>query len=79
MSSVKARARKQNKTMHFGKVFGICVEKGSELKADSKHRKFKGCYVFQGNLVRDQNWEAAIFQELGSSPAAMEAGNSCDF
>ena len=29
--------------------------------------------------VKDQNWDAAIFQELGSSPAAMEAGNSCDF
>ncbi len=42
-------------------------------------RKFKGRYVFQGSEVKDQNWEAAIFQELGSSPAAMEAGNSCDF
>jgi hypothetical protein len=78
MSSVKSRARKQSKMMHFGKVFGICVEKGSELKVGDVHRKFKGRYVFQGNDVRDQNWEAAIFQELGSSPAAMEAGNSCE-
>ena len=79
MHVVKARARRRNATMHFGKIFGICVEKGSELPVGVKNRKFKGRYVFQGNDVRDQNWEAAIFQELGSSPAAMEAGNSCDF
>ncbi len=79
LSSVKARAHRTGVTMHFGRIFGICVEKGSELPRGDKNRKFKGRYVFQGNEVKDQNWEAAIFQELGSSPAAMEAGNSCDF
>ena len=76
---VKARARHTGETMHFGRIFGICVEKGSELPVGDKNRKFKGRYVFQGNEVKDQNWDAAIFQELGSSPAAMEAGNSADF
>ena len=76
---MKARAQSRNETYHFGRIFGICVEKGSELPPGDKGRKFKGRYVFQGNEVKDQNWEAAIFQELGSSPAAMEAGNSCDF
>ena len=79
VSSVKARAHRTGVTMHFGRIFGICVEKGSELPRGDKNRKFKGRCVFQGNEVKDQNWEAAIFQELGSSPAAMEAGNSCDF
>ena len=37
-----------------------------------------GRFVFRGNDVRDQNWEHAIFQELGSSPAAMKAGKSAD-
>ena len=77
--TVKERARVSGKTTHFGRIFGICVEKGSELPLGDPGRKFKGRFVFQGNEVKDQNWEAAVFQELGSSPAAMEAGNSCDF
>ena len=28
--------------------------------------------------VQDENWNAALFQELGSSPATMEAGKACD-
>ena len=50
--------------MHFGEVFGICVEKGSELEEDDPNRKYKGRYVFRGNEVKDQNWEAALFQDL---------------
>ena len=68
---VMAEARKSGTTVYFGTVFGICVEKGSELKPGDKQRKFKGRY--------DQNWDAAMFQELGSSLAAMEAGKSADF
>ncbi len=79
LHAVKARGQRLGVTYHFGRVFGICVEKGSELPLGDPGRKFKGRYVFQGSEVKDQNWEAAIFQELGSSPAAMEAGNSCDF
>ena len=28
--------------------------------------------------VKDQNWEAALFQDLSSSPAAMEASRAAD-
>ena len=78
-ADVMADARKKGKIVHFGTIFGICVEKGSELHKDDGNRKFKGRYVFRGNDVKDQNWEAAMFQELGSSPAAMEASKSADF
>ncbi len=53
MHVAKARARRTGETVHFGKIFGICVEKGSELPVGDKNRKFKGRYVFQGNDVRD--------------------------
>ena len=62
----------------MGRLFEICVEKGSELPAGSPGRKFKGRTVFQGNRVVDQNWDNAIFQELGSAPAAMSATKMCD-
>ena len=34
--------------------------------------------MFQGNEVRDQNWDYAIFQELSSSPASLEASRAAD-
>ena len=41
-------------------------------------RKFKGRTVFQGNDVRDENSDHAIFNELGSSPASREAAKLLD-
>ena len=40
--------------------------------------KFKGRVVFQGNNVRDQNYIWAVFQELWSCPATIEASNAAD-
>jgi len=62
----------------MGRLFGICVLKGSELKENDPRRKYKYRVVFQGNNVINQNWEAAIFQDLGSAPASMEAGKVAD-
>ena len=42
-------------------------------------KKFKGRVVFQGDRVIDQNFDAAMFQDLGSSPATMEAAKIADF
>ena len=63
---------------HVGRIFEICVEKNAELHADNPLRKVKGRVVFQGNQVRDENWEAAMFQELSSCPATMEAAKAAD-
>ena len=40
--SVRNRARATGKTVHIGLVFGLCVEKGSELPKGAKQRKYKG-------------------------------------
>ena len=76
---VALEARKSGKVAHVGRIFDICVEKGSELPRGDPARKFKGRVVFQGNNVRDQSWEVAMFQDLSSCPATMEAGKACDF
>ena len=52
--------------------------KTPELKEDDKNRKFKGRVVFQGNRVLDTSWEAAMFQELSSCPATMQAAKAAD-
>ena len=62
----------------MGRLFGIMVLKGSELPESDPRRKYKHRVVFQGNNVVNQNWEAALFQDLGSSPASMEAGKAAD-
>ena len=73
-----AEAHREGKTIHLGRIFEACYEKGSELAESDPRRKFKGRTVFQGNNVRDENSHHALFNELGSSPASMEAAKLLD-
>ena len=73
-----AEARAAGCTHHVGRIFDICVEKRSELEESHPARKFKGRVAFQGNRVKDENWDVALFQDLSSSPAAMEAAKMAD-
>ena len=59
-------------------VFGIVVEKNSELPEDDPRRKYKGRAVLGGDQVRDEEGNGAIFRDLGSCPATMEASHSAD-
>ena len=70
---VNAKKKDPNYTIHMGRLFGICVQKGAELPPGDKRQKYKYRVVFQGNQVVTQNWEVAPFQDLGSSPATMVA------
>ena len=63
----------------MGRLFGLCTQKGSELPDDDKRKKFKYRAVFGGDNVIDQSWEAATFQNLGSSPASMSVGKFLDY
>ena len=82
---VALSSRKSGIHVHVGRIFDICVEKGSELDpflpdgSPNPDKKFKGRAVFQGNHVRDENFEAAMFAELSSCPATMEASKCADF
>ena len=73
------QARAQNKMIHRGRVFGIMVLKGVELPEVGKRRTYKYRVVFQGNTGVDQGWPAAIFQDLGSPLASMEAAKLTDY
>ena len=73
--SIADEARKKGETV---RIFEACDKKGSELPADDPRRKFKGRTVFQGNNVRDQDSDHALFAELGSSAASMEAAKLLD-
>ena len=75
---IAAEARRNNTTVHLGRLFCICTEQGSELAKGDPNRKFKGRVVVQGNNFRDQNWDWAVFQELSSRPATIEASKATD-
>ncbi len=76
-SDVASEAVKAKETVHVGRIHELCHLKGSELPEDHVNHNFKGRDVFLGNQVKDQNADHAIFSELSSSPAAMEASNAC--
>ena len=78
-SDVAREAQKGNHEFNFGYLFGICVERNYDLPPLHPERKFKGRVVFQGDRVTNQNWEAAIFQDLGSCPAKVEASKAVGF
>ena len=75
-SDVAAEARAKGKKAHVGRIFEICTEKGSELPGGHPDRKYKGRVVFQGNDVKDENWDIALFGDLSSSPATMQAAKA---
>eukprot|EP00971_Amphidinium_carterae_P022387 441490-Amphidinium_carterae.1 len=77
--TMSLETKAKGETIHVGRVFGIAGIKGHELPKDHPQRKYKGRYVFQGNSVKDQDNNWAIFQELGASPASMEASKILDF
>ena len=75
---VSAEAKEQNVEAHFGYLFGIMVEKGSEYPKGDPRRYFKYRVVFQGNRVKDQNYEVALFNEMASTPATIGASRTAD-
>ena len=75
---VATEARKTGVKVHVGRVFGIASLKGSELKPGDPDRKLKGRFVFQGNNVKDENYNPALFEELSSSPATLQAMKCVD-
>jgi len=75
---VEEEARQKGTVVHLAQIFAICHENNAELPEGHPSRKFKGRVVFQGNQFRDQDWCDAVFQDLSSSPATMEASKTLD-
>ena len=75
---VSREAQSTGEVTHVGRIFDICVEKNWELPEDDPLRKYKGRVVFEGCNVKDQDSRWAIFQEITSCPATLEAGKMAD-
>merc|ERR1712127_380015 len=75
---VKADAKRRGVKAHVVRIFNICAQKNSELPDDDNRKKYKGRAVFGGDNVRDEAGNWAMFQDLGSCPATMEAARTAD-
>ncbi len=78
-SDIVSEAKNYKRTVQFGRVHGISVEKNFEVPRGHLSRKFKGRVVFLGNQVKNQGFEHATFMDLGNSPATIESARLCDF
>ena len=76
---VVAEAKKKGEKVHMARIHGLIYEKNYQLKEDDPARKFKGRGVLLGDQVKDQNMEAALFQDLGNSPATFDASRWADY
>ena len=61
---------------HFGSLFDLCVEKGSELEEST--RRYKGRVVFGGHRIHDEFGLAAGFPEQGLGASMISASKLCD-
>ena len=77
-SSVSNEARFNNEKVHVARILKICVVKGAELSDGDPQKKCKGRAVLDGSWVKDENYDVALFNEMGSSPANMQAGKVVD-
>ena len=77
--AVAKEAKAKGEETHMARAHGICVEKHSQLPVGDPKRKFKGRGVLLGNQVKNQSFEAAMFQDLGNSPASFEASRWAEF
>ena len=72
------KAGKEVIKSHVASIMEVNTEKNSELPATDKRRKLKCRVVYRGDATKDEHGMAAIFNELGSSPATMEATKAAD-
>ena len=77
-ADVRGEARRKSETAHFGRVAEMVYLKGAELGEDHPDQKFKGRDVFLGDNVKDQDFNFAVFEDLGSAPPSMEAARVLD-
>jgi len=69
-----ARARSSKEKIHYGDLLTLCSIKHWECSADL--HKYKGRICFRGDQVKDEEGAFAIFQEMSSSPAAIQGVNA---
>ena len=75
---VRREAERFGLTVFFALLAELCFQKGSELPKGDPGQVYKGRHVLLGDQVKDGQFDAAQFQDLGSAPPTMMAGRVVD-
>lgn len=78
-SDVQREAKTTGTDIHLGYLFGFMAIKGDEFPEGDPRREYKYRAVFHANDIKDQSWEATLFQEMASTPTTLEAAKYCHF
>ena len=73
----REKADRLGYVVHFARLFQIIGVKNSE-SSDKSSWKWKGRVIIQGNNIRTQNHDAAVFEDLSSSGSLMSASKLLD-
>ena len=69
-----SKSKKSGIKIHLGQLMSICSEKFAEM---AEHlRVLKGRIVFRGDIVKDQDGAAAIFQDMAANPTSVAGINN---
>ena len=72
---VAADAQRSDVKVHFGQLMSLASVKFEEL---AKHlRKMKGRILYRGDCAKDERGAAAVYQDLGATPASIQGLNNC--
>ena len=77
MRDIKREADRYGYVVHFARLFQIIGVKNSE-SSDKSCWKWKGRVIIQGNNIKTQNHDAAVFDDLSSSGSLMSASKLLD-
>ncbi len=69
-----AEAKRTGRKIHWGDILTLCSIKFFEKHPD--FWKYKGRICFRGDSVKDEDGAPAVFQEMSSSPAAIQSINA---
>ena len=67
-------ARLKGKKIQIGQLM-VCVEKNHDIPGQSK---YKGRVVYRGDCVKDEWGQLALFKDMASCPATLEAAKIAD-
>ncbi len=78
---VSAEAKMNAERVQVARLAESCTTKGSEWAIQDKveDKDYKGRVVLLGDQVKDEAWEPAIFNDLGSAPVSMASGKFADY
>ena len=69
-----SKAKASGEQIHLGELMSIASTKFFEMAPEN--HKYKGRIFFRGDIVKDQNGSAAIFQELSANPTNVHDANA---